>query len=695
MKTILNKIRSLASSVGTSPSEQEVDPIFSVRQEMASVTNYEKLYAQNYYAHQSDSTSYDVERFPRLLRLLAGELGVDSLLDIGGGNGKLSHIWREGGGKAASLDYYDNPEAFCKKFDLSRNDESKTSEVSSFLSNTLGKTWVSTCLDVAEHIDNEHLADFMLNLKCITGKALVISISTRPSSQANSFHSTVIPIETWKKIFQASGFEIYSDNYFDELVRDVHFVGTGAEIISVSHWHKINPFRDDKNHQHYLIVRNNRKKNTPSLPALRKKLSDILDISYRWKKRALERTYPKLTYSIHFIQDWAFARSIMDAWPADLLRVTLREDCVSKSYQKIIKGFLTQKGIEFTTLNTSNDARSLISPSPKENEMWMTATEGNHSVTHQLNSSVMVMAREAGYHTVSLQHGMTIASSISPASEVIGVWDSQAQGAFSAAVADPSAHSIEVVGSPKAMDASIEQHPDAIANRFGDWTNDFNSKILVALNLHWSVHLHGVNETYAWIERLVTKNPEHLFFIKPHPDDSSIYDFFSEKPYRNAILIDDILLTSMDWPLMRLLKAVDGAITTQSTLILDANIAGTPVVRLPVEESKAFGVGLTNASLSFDDVSVVPMISSDEWVQAAIPAALSKSAVSLADSEGNCTCFFSNIVALSGKQASLDAGSVKASTAKALSDAMQYVNLNNNPHKDIRAIDEALERFLG
>lgn len=260
MKTILNRICSLASGVSKYPSDPGADAIFSFRHEAASVTNYEKLYAQNYYAHQSDSTSYDVDRFPRLLRQLAAELSVASLLDIGGGNGKLSQIWREGGGKAASLDYYDNPEAFCKKFDLSRNDGDKTSDISTFLSAALGKSWISTCLDVAEHIDNEHLADFMLNLKSITGKALVISISTRPSSQANSFHSTVIPIETWKKIFQTAGFEIYSDNYFDELIRDVHFVGTGSDIISVSHWHKINPFRDAKNHQHYLIVRNNGKK---------------------------------------------------------------------------------------------------------------------------------------------------------------------------------------------------------------------------------------------------------------------------------------------------------------------------------------------------------------------------------------------------------------------------------------------------
>ncbi|MEL4377913.1 hypothetical protein [Brucella cytisi] len=694
MKTILNRIRSLASSVSKYPSDQEADPIFSLRHETASVTNYEKLYAQNYYAHQSDSTSYDVERFPRLLRQLADELGVDSLLDIGGGNGKLSQIWRNGGGKAASLDYYDNPEAFCKKFDLSRNESSKTSEISSFLSRSLGKSWISTCLDVAEHIDNEHLADFMLNLKSITGKALVISISTRPSSQANSFHSTVIPIETWKKIFQTSGFEIYSDNYFDELVRDVHFVGTGAEIISVSHWHKVNPFRDTKNHQHYLIVRNNQRKKPLSLPDLRKKLSDILDISYRWRKRALDRTYPKLTYSIHFIQDWAFVRSIMDTWPADLLRVTLREDCISKSYLKVIKGFLTQKGIEFTILHTSHDARSLMSPSPHESEIWMTATEGNHSVTHQLNTSVMAMAREAGYHTVSLQHGMTIASSISPASEVIGVWDSKASGAFAAAVADPSAHTIEVVGSPKAIDASIEQHIDAIANRFGDWTNEFESKLLVALNLHWSVHRHGANETHSWIERLVTRNPAQLFFVKPHPDDSSIYDFVSRRLYKNIILIDDILLTSMDWPLMRLLKAVDGVITTQSTLILDALIAGTPVARLPVEELKAFDSGLNNASFPFDDISIIPMISHDEWSQGAIPIALSNPTISLPKAFGNHPCFFSNIIALSNNRKSLNASSVKASTAKALSEAMQHLNLNGNPHKDIYAIDAALEIFL-
>jgi Capsule polysaccharide biosynthesis protein len=694
MKTILKKIRSLASNVGKPSAELEVEPIFAVRHDTASVTNYDKLYAQNYYAHQSDSTSYDIERFPRLLRKLAGELGVNSLLDIGGGNGKLSQIWRDSGGKAASLDYYDNPEAYCKKFDLSRNDDKTSSEVASFLSTSLGRAWISTCLDVAEHIDNEHLADFMFNLKGITGKALVISISTRPSSQANSFHSTVIPIETWKKIFLASGFEIYSDSYFDELVRDVHFVGTGTDIISVSHWHKINPFRDTKNHQHYLIVRNNPRIKTSSVPILRRKLADILDISYRWDKRALDREYPMLTYSVHFVQDWAFARSIMDAWPADRFRITLREDCISKSYQKVIKGFLTQKGIDFTTLHTSHEASLLLSPPLQAGDMWMTATEGNRSVTHQLNSLVMMKAREAGYHTVSLQHGMTIASSLAPASELIGVWDKSAKDAFLAAITEPMGHSVEVLGSPKSSDATFGQQSDAIENRFGNWTSHFKNKILIALNLHWSVHQHGTTDTYSWIERLINNNPDCLFFLKPHPDDSSIYDFVSNKPYSNIILIDDILLISMDWSLMRLLKAIDGVITSQSTLILDALVAGTPIVRLPVIEEKALGNGLTNASFPYDTISAIPMITDEEWSHGAIPSALTTLRLKLPANRANDDCFFSRLITLNNNWTSLDLQSAKAAIESAMSQAMLHVNLSQNPHKDIHALDAAMARFL-
>jgi len=150
MKSVLKKFKAIMSLGVTSRVERNPNPLYSVRHATASVTSYEKLYAQNYYAHQAGSTSYEVQRFPRLLQKLAGEIGVKSLLDIGGGNGTLSRIWRDFGGKAASLDYYDNPDDFCKKFDLSQYEAAATSHIYPFIKENLGNSWISTCLDVAE-----------------------------------------------------------------------------------------------------------------------------------------------------------------------------------------------------------------------------------------------------------------------------------------------------------------------------------------------------------------------------------------------------------------------------------------------------------------------------------------------------------------------------------------------------------------
>ena len=694
MKSILNKFKSLMSSGFTSDVDHNPNPLFLVRHATASVTNYEKLYAQNYYAHQSGSTSYEVERFPLLLQKLAGEIGVESLLDIGGGNGTLSRIWRGFGGKAASLDYYDNPEDFCKKFDLSHYEVDETNDIQPFINENLGDSWISTCLDVAEHIDNEHLADFLLNLKPIIGKALVISISTRPSSRSNSFHSSVLPIETWKALFKLADYEVYSDTYFDDLIRNTRYTGTGADIISVAHWQRINAFRDSKNHQHYLVVRNNGVQ-SPSIVDLREKVAEYLDIAYRWHKRSLERVYPELTYSVHFVQDWSFLRSIMDVWPSDRLRVTLRSDCISESYQNVIRGFLTQKGIEYTTLRTVDDAAALMTPSSNASRLWMTATEGNHSITHQLNSITMSKARDAGFHTVSLQHGMTIASVLSPSSEVIGVWDEGAKDAMRSALSSAHCHTIEVLGSPKFLDAQLQQAINAIPHRFGEWTRRYKRHILIALNLHWSVHRYGSDDTYSWISRILKNNKDHLFFIKPHPDDNSIYDFIASTEAENAILVDDILLTSIDWPLMRLVKAVDGVITTHSTLILDALIAGTPVVRLPVEEDYISSDVIRLASFPFKNFSSIPTITADEWVNGGVPHTLSVPALTLPDNYHVNYGFFDSLIEIVKHPSSERSKEAKQSLAAAIVSSMQHVNLNQNPHKNIASIDEAMERFLG
>ncbi|KAB2777289.1 capsular polysaccharide export protein, LipB/KpsS family [Brucella anthropi] len=673
-----------------------VPAVFDVSHRTACVTNYENLYIQGSAIQRPDQTCSYVEEFPVLLRRLARDLDIDNLLTIGGGNRSLVETWRAAGRKAISLGCKDKLLSYSKNFDLSLNTPTQSMATVDFLRANLGANWITTCLDVAEQIDSEHLADFLLNLRVVTGSYLLISVKTCPSLQANLFHSTVIPTETWKKLFLAVGFDVKSETDFNEIIQHLNFTGVNEDMISISHWQKINPFHDINYHQHYFLLK--KKSGTRfNLPALRKYIAEILDISYRWEKRRVDLAFPELTYSVNFIQDWAFVRSLMDVWPSHKLRITLRADCISQAFQKIIHGYLKQKGIDYTTLLTVDSANELLSSQDPHKQIWMTATGGNHSITHQLNSVLMRNAREKGFRTVTLQHGMTVPTAFSPTTEFIGVWDEKAKDCITPTLAVSSPQQVCVLGSPKLLDAMLPQSNDAIENRFGIWTQKFKKKYLIGLSLHWNVHQHKNKDTYAWLKRITSKNPDCLFFIKPHPDDSSIYDFITSNPSQNILLVDDILLISMDWSLMRLLKAVDGLITTHSTLILDALAAQTPVACLPVDDSVLMSSGVKNASFPTDDFTLVPLISDEEWNEGTIPRCLEFLPDYYKDTENlqNSLYFYENLVKLLTLDSKEDGWeSVDTKATEALFFSARHLNLSQNPHREMQSIDEAIEIFV-
>ena len=55
------------------------------------------------------------------------------------------------------------------------------SEIVASIKNLVGEEWLATCFDVAEHMDIEHLSNFLRNLHLLVNKYGLISISTRPS----------------------------------------------------------------------------------------------------------------------------------------------------------------------------------------------------------------------------------------------------------------------------------------------------------------------------------------------------------------------------------------------------------------------------------------------------------------------------------------------------------------------------------
>lgn len=548
----------------------------------ACLTNYEHLYARGYYAHEAGATSFDIEQLPPIVARLSALFG-NRLLDIGGGNGMLAAELQKLGVRGATIDAADREAPGYFRFDMASHDPGAAAELRRRLTNDLGEIYLATCFDVAEHIDIEHVPDFILNLAALISGDCLISISTRPSSAANRFHPTVIPIATWKKLFELAGFSVQNAEECQQLRSNHRFRSDDFNLIAVSHWQMVNPFHESHcSHQHYFYLS---KKLYAGLDHVQFKgfAASILDTSYRFLKRELVNcdTLPPLSYHVNFIQDWSFLRSLMDVWPSDRLLITIRSDLLAAPYRSMLRGYLERTANTFLFISSAAEgAAALDSWGLSKGSLAVTATEGPRSVSHLMGSLLMLEAGKRGAQTLCLQHGMSISRSFLTASANVGVWDASTEATLSNS--NSQNFHIARTGSPKFLDALLPAAQFSLKHRLG--RSNYERAILIALNLHWKVHRFDTRDTYDWIQRICFNNPDTLFVLRPHPDDATSFENPQIFGIPNVLFVDEITLLSIDWSVSRLLRAVDGVITTYSTIAIDAAAAGKPVVFLPSED---------------------------------------------------------------------------------------------------------------
>jgi len=669
----------------------------------ACITNYEALYARNYFAHQAGSTSFSAEHLPPILAQRAANCG-NRLVDIGGGNGTLAKLMGRLGVQAMTIDAADREDDFYLRHNMAGYSAEAAQQLRSRIASMIGDQYFITCFDVAEHIDVEHLPDFILNLATIIASQGLISISTRPSSAANRFHATILPIETWVALFEAAGFDVQVDAASQALRSYHRFSGSDANLVAVSHWQRANPFREtDDAHQHYLLI-----ERRPGMPvdagAFREAVWDAIDTSYRYQKRLfLDGTdYPLLTYHVNFIQDWSFARSLMDVWPADRFRVTLRKDIVATPYAHMIEGILSRTDIKHAVVGSAREGVAALDAwGDLPNSLVMTATEGLTSITHLMGSLMMLYARDKGARTLSMQHGMTVSRSFSPVAGVMGAWDAGMHAEMRALAGGAAAYSPELVGSPKLLDAMLTMAPNVLAHRFGSFVKRYERSILIGLNLHWGIHTHSAEATYQWLARLCERNPSTLFVLRPHPDDATIYErpgLFEHLP--NLLLADEMTLLSMDWPVSRLVSAVDGVLTTYSTLVIDAAAAGKPVALLPSRPGAQDPAQyLTPSRPPSLDERLLHTLTDAEWASGTLPRNLvagSPGGMALQDEAWFAPSLYSvaNIARIGKAPIQPGLDKVMAAIGRQMTLAAFGLNLDVNPHPDRTRITTALQRHL-
>jgi hypothetical protein len=483
-----------------------------------------------------------------------------------------------------------------------------------------------------------------------------------------------------------------AENLFAAINLGHRFNGDTEQIGAAAHWERVNPFRDPNAHQHYLHIR--RSAVPPEAEALRNSIAGLLDIRYRHAKRdAVKGPLPPAFFSVNFIQDWSFVRPIMDVYPSKHLHLLFREDCIAPQYLHLLRNYCERTATPYAVIGNVLEGSSALSGWGCDGDtLFMTATEGLPSPTHAMNALLACEAGKMGARTLSLQHGMNISRAFSSSCDIVGTWDRKTARILLDRLSVEGGPMVQATGNFKFWDALMPSGDSGLAAKLGSWTDAFEKIYLIGLNLHWKVHEHGEAATYEWVRRTIDRNPNCLFILRPHPDDHSIYAMADLLHASNILLLDDMSLLATDLSISRLMRDVDGVISTNSSLHIDAMAAGKPTVLLPVSSGMAAREGLFDCSWPTMTGNAPKTLSAQEWSTGDLPAALRIPA------EVDSEWFIPSIDAL-------QAISELASQPKRPMEAVEQVawamaasgnrqlSFNRHPHQDMAHLSAALRAF--
>jgi hypothetical protein len=552
--------------------------------------DYSKLYGHDYFGHQPGSTSFQ-KRFPDMLSGLIRELGCTTTLDVGSGNGSLVQSLAEIGIDGIALDLRGHEPSKVYPFNLVLNDTNQRSVVRELLKPlTTGKHFTS-CLDVLEHIARPDLAAAIWNLRELSSTNLLVSASTRPSSQDNLYHATVMPNRIWRKLFEAAGFEIVEHPVVASM--PFHNVYPDEERFwCLNQWRRLDPFRDTHDAEPFYMLLKKRE----SLPTLEEFITlsnQILELHPKPDQTSLLRPETHLTFIVGHYQDFHHYRPYWDALERSSFTILLRSGPLrgieARRFRAVL-AYLKSHGYDYREVESAESHNWL--EKPEKRHALIVATESTSIDFHLLNGSFVLAAKMAGYRTFQLQHGIwpyaEFKKRFAFTCENILSWSQETPNGF-----DPP--NFDSVSPSKAMldhtrfhitgCAKFDEYQQTaranIADILGDWAESFERTVLVATNLHWPQNHRG-SEVIPALISLAKRRPEILFLCKLHPvhdPDGALLDTLPT----NLRVLDEFTCLFANISTPQLVRASDAVISTPSTVVLEAALADVPFLMLDTE----------------------------------------------------------------------------------------------------------------
>jgi hypothetical protein len=323
--------------------------------------------------------------------------------------------------------------------------------------------------------------------------------------------------------------------------------------------------------------------------AVRERIAKRLDIEYRTRKRRqfAGAAAVRLGLNVHLFQDFLNLRPILETADPARVVVFMRREAMPADAAWAVRNAVASRGIVLREYDRVRD----LGDSAWEIDALCSITEGAGHLVHCLGRQLVEAARLRGIPTLVFQHGIRVqlpvdrfvefgsdthiswggehAELLEAAHQVAGLATTVGGGVRGAA-----RFRDRPLGSPKFADSLLPGSGAALDDRLGVRTADYRRTVLFGTNLRWSAHTARRGSIIPDLCRLIDSHPDLLFIVKTHPNER-VSDY-RKALRKNSLVFDDVLLTRMDLSISRLVRVADLVVSSLSTLLLDAAVAGKP-----------------------------------------------------------------------------------------------------------------------
>ena len=566
----------------------------------ASQVDYQKLNGQ--------PSAWGAARAPRALGQavieICFEAGITHVLLLGPGQGEVTENLQRAGLTVMGSD-----------LDLAGEGSAAAREALAARQATEAAPWVSVCLPGLQAFDAEDLADVFSNLRTLSAGPVVAAFSTLPSASDNRYHATLLPSASWTALFEAAGFLVRRKGF----ASGVPAAGS-TDTHLLDHWRQANPFQEGQPGGEAYVLLDPVERGLPE-EASRVRMASILDVRYCLEKRQHLNGLgaSRVGLNIHHLQDFILLRPLLDILPRESVVAMLRVSTLDVGSLSLARGFFERCGVQ----TICYDRCSQILWRELALDQLLTAAESNVNASHLMSRQVVEAAKLHQVHTVHLQHGIWIEQfeqrHIEFGSETILSWGKRYEEFVRESEVDLAGAKVRVrtpdwqrficMGGPKFTDLKLAPPVDLLRWRLGVDTSQFKSVALLGTNLLWNRHGESKQSTRARLAEMIRSMPDVFFVVKLHPSERTTD--VPELAQTNSIVLDDMLMGAMDLHITRLIRAVDVVVSSLSTLLLDAAVAGKPCVQYDTGNDLSY-VGSTPVDIAqipriLENVSVIPV----------------------------------------------------------------------------------------